>query len=56
MSISNAKHHMQRALELIEKVEPNRSASSQKTLRKIRQELEAALKEVASTLDLVSGH
>jgi hypothetical protein len=29
MSISNAKHHTQRALELIEKVEPNRSASSQ---------------------------
>jgi hypothetical protein len=56
MSISKAKLHTQRALELIEAIEPSRSASSQTALRQIRKELEAALKEISSTQDLASGH
>jgi hypothetical protein len=56
MSISNAKRHTQKALELIERAEPNRSASTQTTLQEIRRELEAALMEISSTQDLASGH
>jgi hypothetical protein len=49
MSISNAKRHTQRALELIERIKPVRSIPTELTLQEIRFELEAALTEVLAT-------